>query len=88
MNEIFKMVLSLSVSGGLLILLLLAFKKRWRARASLRWQYYVWLVVLARLLVPFAPEANLVGGAFRAADETAAAVSVLTQAQEDRKSVV
>lgn len=79
MNEIFKMVLSLSVSGGLLILLLLAFKKQWRAWASLRWQYYIWLVILVRLLVPFTPGTNLVGGAFQKADEAAAVVSMLTQ---------
>ncbi|MCI8478954.1 MAG: peptidase, M56 family protein, partial [Oscillospiraceae bacterium] len=56
MSECFKTVLSLSLSGALLILVLLLIKPLVRDRLSKRWQYYIWLVVLARLLLPFAPE--------------------------------
>lgn len=73
MNELFKLVLSLSVSGGLLILLLLACKPLWKKRAGKRWQYYIWLVVVVRLLLPFAPETSLMGAAFRQADAVAVA---------------
>lgn len=79
MNELFKTVLSLSVSGGLLILLLLACRPLWRRRASTRWQYYIWLVVLLRLLLPFTPEVNLVGLAFQQAGQAAASVSAPAQ---------
>lgn len=92
MNELFKLVLSLSVSGGLLILLLLACKPLWKKRAGKRWQYYIWLVVVVRLLLPFAPETSLMGAAFRQADAAAAAVDTQEMEwevrSEDRKSVV
>lgn len=31
-------------------------------KLSRQWQYYIWMVVLARLLLPFAPEQNLMRG--------------------------
>lgn len=59
MNELIKVVISLSLSGSLLILVLLLGKPFLRDRISKRWQYYIWLVVIARLLLPFSPEKNL-----------------------------
>ena len=38
---------------------------------SKTWQYYIWLAVIARLLLPFAPEHNLVGSLFRNYDYAA-----------------
>ncbi len=64
MSECFKTVLSLSLSGALLILVLLLIKPLVRDRLSKRWQYYIWLVVLARLLLPFAPEGSLMETVF------------------------
>lgn len=68
MNEALKIVLSLSLSGTLLILILLLLRPLFKERLSKRWQYYIWLVVVARLLLPFAPEINLMGRFFQAAD--------------------
>lgn len=68
MNEILKIVLSLSLSGSLLILVLLLCKPLIRNRISKRWQYYIWLVVIARLLLPFTPEASPVGTLFQQVD--------------------
>lgn len=65
MNEVFKIVLSLSLSGSLLILILFLCRPLIRNRFSRRWQYYIWLVVLARLLLPFTPETSLTGTLFR-----------------------
>lgn len=59
--ELMKVLLSLSLSGSLLILLLLLCGPLLRNRLSRRCQYYLWLVVVARLLLPFALETNLVG---------------------------
>ena len=36
----------------------------YKNRLSHKWQYYVWLIVIARLLIPFAPETNLVSNLF------------------------
>lgn len=68
MNEILKIVLSLSLSGSLLILVLLLCKPLFRARISKRWQYYIWLVIIARLLLPFTPETSPVGTLFHQVD--------------------
>lgn len=69
MGEILKVVLSLSLSGSLLILTLLLCKPLFVGKISKRWQYYIWLVVIARLFLPFAPETSLVGGLFRGAEQ-------------------
>lgn len=65
MNELLKTILSLSLSGALLILVLFLCRPLVKDRSSKRWQYYIWLVVVARLLLPFAPETNLVGAIFQ-----------------------
>lgn len=65
MNELFITVLSLSVSGTLLILLLLLFRPLFKERLSKRWQYYIWLIVIARLLLPFTPGTSLMGTLFQ-----------------------
>lgn len=61
LNEMLKIILSLSVSGGLLAIVLLALKPLYKSRLRKSWQYYIWLVVLLRMLLPFAPEASLLG---------------------------
>lgn len=76
MNDILKIVFSLSLSGSLLILVLFLCKPFYKNRISKRWQYYIWLVVVARLLLPFAPEQNLMGTLFDRTDsDTVAAVN-------------
>lgn len=65
MIELLKLLLSLSLSGTLLILILLLCKPLYKYRLSRQWQYYIWLVVIARLLLPFTPETSLVGNLFR-----------------------
>jgi len=59
MNMVMKIFLSMSFSGSLFILALLAGKHFLKNRISRRWQYYIWLIVIVRLLLPFAPEVNL-----------------------------
>lgn len=68
MRELCTLFFSLSVSGSLLILLLLLGKPLYQKRLSRCWQYYIWLVVLARLLLPFTPESSPVGTLFRWAE--------------------
>ena len=52
MSELLKWVLSLSLSGSVLILLLMLLRPLVRERVSRRWQYYIWLLVIVRLLLP------------------------------------
>ena len=56
MNEIGKLVVSLSLSGGVLLLVLLSGRPLWKDRVSKTWQYYIWLIVIARLLLPVPTE--------------------------------
>lgn len=66
-NPIFHTVLSMSLSGTLLILVLLFGGRFWKKKLSRQWQYYIWLVVLLRLFLPFGPEASLMARAEQAA---------------------
>lgn len=69
MNDALKIVLSLSLSGSILILILHLLRPLFKDRLNKRWQYYIWLVVIARLLLPFAPETNLMGILFQGIDK-------------------
>lgn len=68
MNAVLKIFLSLSCSGGLLILALLLGKRLLKNKISRQWQYYIWLVVVLRLLLPFGPEIDLLGKTYQAVD--------------------
>ncbi len=67
MNSLMMTFLSLSLSGSVLIAVLAALRPLYRNRLSRRWQYYIWLAVVLRLLLPFAPEQNLAARVFTGA---------------------
>lgn len=71
MNEFVKILLSLSVSGALLLLLILGLKPLYKDRFSKRWQYYIWIVVALRFLLPFTPDTTIVGSLFEKFDTAA-----------------
>ena len=71
MNEFIKILLSLSVSGALLLLLILGLKPLYKNRFSKRWQYYIWIVVALRFLLPFTPDTTIVGSLFEKFDTAA-----------------
>ena len=64
MNEFIKILLSLSVSGTLLLLLILGLKQFCKNIFSRRWQYYIWIIVALRFLLPFTPDFTIVGNLF------------------------
>lgn len=61
MEQIFRVILSLSISGGLVGLLILLFRPVTRRFFAKRWTYYLWLLLLVRLLVPIHADINLMG---------------------------
>ena len=71
MNEFIKILLSLSVSGALLLLLILGLKPLYKNRFSKRWQYYIWIIVALRFLFPFTPNTTIVGSLFEKFDTAA-----------------
>lgn len=68
MSEFVKLLLSLSVSGTLLLLMMLALKRMYRKRFSRRWQYYIWIVAALRFLLPFTPDNAVAGMLFEPSD--------------------
>lgn len=72
MNVVLKIFCSMSVSGSLLIAILLLGKRFLKNRVSRQWQYYIWLVVVLRLLIPFGPKTSLLGNAYQAVEQAAA----------------
>ncbi len=52
MSEFIKVLLSLSFSGSLLLLFLLLFKPLYKHTFSKTWQYYIYLIVALRFLLP------------------------------------
>ena len=71
MNEFMKILLSLSVSGALLLFLILGLKPLYKNKFSKRWQYYIWIVVALRFLLPFTPDNAIVGSLFEKFDTAA-----------------
>ena len=76
MNEFMKTLSSLSVSGTLLLLLILGLKQLYKEKFSRRWQYYVWIIVALRFLLPFTPNTTIVGELFEKVDTTAITVEI------------
>lgn len=61
MNDVLFLFFSLSLSGSILALILLALKPLIKNRLSQTWQYYIWLIVILRFLLPFGPQTSAVG---------------------------
>lgn len=89
MIEFMKILLSLSVSGTLLLLLILLLKRLYQNKFSRRWQYYIWIIAALRFLLPFTPDTTIVGSLFEnfntaaAAKEASADSSTFVSARED-----
>lgn len=71
MSEVWKVILSLSLSGTVLMGMLLLFCRFFQRKLSRGWQYYIWLAVVARLLIPFSGELNLTGSVFAELEQSA-----------------
>ena len=64
MNELFLIYLSLSMSGSLIALILISLRPVLH-KFGRTWKYYLWLIVLVRLLIPFSIDASVIGGLFQ-----------------------
>lgn len=84
MNELLKVFLSLSLSGTLLIIVLLALKPLLKHIFSKQWQYYIWLIVILRLLLPFSPETSLVGNIAQHIEQASIRTEVNQQLEPNR----
>lgn len=64
MNRVFITVLSLSISGSMMALILFAGKPLLKYRVSKAFAYYIWLLVLLRLVIPISTPINVVDTLF------------------------
>lgn len=69
MNAFLKTLLSMSLAGTALMLLVLALRPLLRRRTTRTFQYYLWLLVLLRLMLPLSLGLGLLPMAFHAAPE-------------------
>lgn len=65
MTEFLKLILSLSLSGSILAGLILLLRAPLNQKINRRFFYYLWLLVLIRLVVPFSPSFGLTGLLFQ-----------------------
>lgn len=81
------LLLSLSASGTVLILIMFLIKAPVLRRLRRNCQYYLWLIVIARLLIPFSPELSLMNSGFHVIDEKTGAVTISEIQQHNYNSV-
>lgn len=77
MNSLLRLCLSLSFSGSLVAAALILLRPLLR-RFGRTWQYYLWLLVILRLLLPFSPDPNIAGRIFFKAESYLTAGSAPT----------
>lgn len=82
MNLIFWTILSMSLSGALLTSILLIGGRIMKGKLGRQWQYYIWLIVMMRLLLPFGPDASLMERLYQAADRTIVQMMLAAQPTE------
>ncbi|GMQ58169.1 hypothetical protein AN1V17_25640 [Vallitalea sediminicola] len=64
MNELAKLILSLSLSGSILVVLLLIMKPFIKHKLSKIIQYIIWIIILLRFIVPISFEDSLMNRVF------------------------
>ncbi|HZK55228.1 MAG TPA: M56 family metallopeptidase, partial [Desulfosporosinus sp.] len=87
MNEAIKLILSLSLSASILAVLLFAIKPLIRNKISKSIQYYIWIVVLIRLVLPFSFEASIMNNVFYG-DQTPVAISIQSEENASNSSIL
>ena len=72
MREFLKILLSLSVSGTFLFLIVFLIVQMYRNRLSRCWQYYIWILVVLRFLIPLTFTHTVTGFLFRGVEQVVA----------------
>lgn len=57
--KLFNVVVSLSLMGSLVFLLIIIIKGLFKNKLSAHWHYYIWFLLLIRLIIPNTPESPL-----------------------------
>lgn len=59
LTELFYYIVSSSLMGSILAIGLLIIKRLFRQNLGANWHYYIWFVLIARLLIPYIPAAPI-----------------------------
>ena len=88
MQKLFYLYLSVSLSASVIMAVLLLCRPLWKRRFSKSWQYYIWLLAVARLLIPFSPAPGMIGRAAERGSEYLAAGAYDITAQDKQIPVM
>jgi len=58
LTEVFRYIVSLSLLGSVLAIGILLIKLLFRQKLSANWHYYIWFMLILRLLIPFTPPSS------------------------------
>jgi beta-lactamase regulating signal transducer with metallopeptidase domain len=67
-SNLFVRAISLSISGSLIAIIILIISPKIKFKLSNTWQYYIWLAVILRMILPYAPKISLMGGFYQLLD--------------------
>ena len=87
MNETLQTIFSLSLSGSLLALLLFGLRPLLRHKTSKAFQYYIWLLVLLRLVIPLSFAGSAMDLFFGQSPVTQSAIGANTAPADAPKSI-
>lgn len=85
--DLFMVCLSLSLAATFIAGLIYIMQKVANKQLSQTWKYYIWLIVLFRLVIPVAPEGSLIGTLFSPLQEQNLASDSLVPILNETKQV-
>lgn len=59
LTALFKTMLSLSFMGSVLAVVIILTKRIFKNKLSANWHYYIWFLLIIRLIIPYAPVSSL-----------------------------
>lgn len=86
--KVFREILYLGAVSSILIVLILLVKKIFYKLLSPKWHYYIWVLLLVRLIIPFTPQSSLSAlnlfyiGAEQLSEQTSAGRSAVSSMSE------
>ncbi|MGB8451342.1 MAG: M56 family metallopeptidase [Anaerocolumna sp.] len=78
MNDVIRIVVSLSISGSFMALLLLTGKPIFTKHVSKACSYYIWILVLLRLVIPFSLEQSITNQMFNSISSNLYVKNIIT----------
>lgn len=84
MNKLMNIIFSLSISGTILIFILMIMRVSLKEKVSKTWQYYLWIIVIVRLLLPWTPDIHFFGNIPEINDNTMIQSEIVDENKSER----